>query len=385
VRRLGVGRVGVKLSHYDVLGVESTATPQEIKKAFRQIARECHPDVAGEDPKSAERFKSARDAYEVLIDPVRRARYDRRGQRRRAPTGGSFFDAFYQRTAEPTAKRTGRAYGAHDSGGHGGGARRRSSGAAEPNLDDLVSDFGEFGFGGPASSGAARSRAPAARPPQPGRDVDAEVEVPIDVAMNGGTVTAVYYRMQRSDAWRPGSRSAGVARIQDLADVRVLPGTRDGQVLVERGLGDAGAHGGSYGDLRVHVKVVGRPPPVEPPRATAARSPSPPPAPPRTEAPAADPGSTEVIQRLDLSVVDALLGGRVGVDSPQGRVVVNIPAGTSGGAKLRLRGKGPLVDGVPVDLLLETRIVVPRDLDPEARALIEAFARVMPESPRSDG
>ena len=87
--------------YYSVLGVPRDATSKDIKRAFRQIARECHPDVAGEDPEAAETFKKARIAYETLMDPTARARYDRR-QARRGPGaplgGGSFFEAFYRRT-----------------------------------------------------------------------------------------------------------------------------------------------------------------------------------------------------------------------------------------------------------------------------------------------
>ena len=85
--------------YYAILGVEKDATPQDIKRSFRQIARECHPDRAGSNEEAEARFKKARKAYETLMDPVTRARYDRRGQRRLKP-GESFFDAFYRHTGE---------------------------------------------------------------------------------------------------------------------------------------------------------------------------------------------------------------------------------------------------------------------------------------------
>jgi DnaJ-class molecular chaperone len=143
--------------------------------------------------------------------------------------------------------------------------------------------------------------------------------------------------------------------IQDLADVRIIPGTQDGDVLRERGLGDAGVHGGAYGDLVVRVRVVSV-----------------------TEAPA-EPGEVT----LDISVVEALLGGRMEIDTPRGRVRLTIAPGTSSGARLRLKGKGASgTTESPVDLFVNVRIVVPRTLDDESRKLIEEFARLNPGTPR---
>lgn len=348
-------------THYEVLGVDKDATPQEIKKSFRRIARECHPDVAADDPAASDRFKAARDAYEVLIDPVKRARYDRRGKRRGAAPGpGNFFDAFYQRTGEraqrvkPRRVRPSR--------------RARHDPANNLDLEDLFSDFGDFGYGG----GSARPSQPGRPEPRPGRDVAISLDVPERVAREGGTVTAVYYRQQRSESWTPSSRDPGLLRVQEVADVRILPATRHGQVLRERGLGDAGPHGGPYGDLQVRVQVI-----------PAARRPEPEPAPdPPEEAEVAPDGPAPVEQRrLDLTVAEAILGGRIRLDTPQGPVVLAIPPGTSGGRRIRLRGRGPEVEGQATDLIVETRIVVPEEVGAEGCSLIEAFARLHPESP----
>ena len=104
-------------------------------------------------------------------------------------------------------------------------------------------------------AGGTRPRTAPRAAPVPGDDIHIQLDVDAKVATHGGTVTAVYYRMQRADSWRPGAAEPGLVRIQDIADIRLLPGTSDGEVLRERGLGDAGAHGGPYGDLIVRINV----------------------------------------------------------------------------------------------------------------------------------
>lgn len=365
--------------YYSVLGVPRDATTQDIKRAFRQIARECHPDVAGEDASAEQRFKTARKAYETLMDPVTRGRYDRRGQRR-MHAGGSFFDAFYRASGEAQEKKkaTGPSYAAHASGGAPSGARTgRHNPGNDVGLDDLLSDFG---FGGLKGARSPRTRPAPDAPPRgtamPGEDVHIDIEVPARTAEKGGSITAVYYRMQRSDSWRPGAPDHGLVRIQDIADIRIIPGTRDGSVLRERGLGDAGVHGGGYGDLIATVTVPGpgASSSAERPERTAPK-PQPRPSPPPPAEPTVEvmPVEDETIT-VDVSVVEALLGGRVELETPQGKVRLTIAPGTSGGTRLRLKGKG--TGGS--DLYVLTRVVVPRDLDEESRGLIEAFARLNP-------
>lgn len=346
--------------YYEVLGVQKDASAQDIKKAFRQIARECHPDVSGGDPAAEERFRKARNAYETLMDPVTRARYDRRGQRRSSgfgANGGSFFDEFYRRTGEqnPGAQR----------GPHTRRKPKKNDPRNNIGLDDLFNmDFG-FGSGSPDAERPSPGPEGAPRGPSPGSDVEIRLDVPVDVAQRGGSVTAVYHRMQRSDSWRPGTGDDGLVRVQDIADVRILPGTREGLVLRERGLGDAGPFGGIYGDLVATVRLVGRASPPPPPR--------PEPAPRPTARPATSTGDGSD-HTLEISVVEALLGGRVELETPAGKVRLTIPPGTSGGTRMRLKGKGAGGE----DLYVEVRIRVPRTLDEESRQLIEAFARLNP-------
>ncbi len=410
------------MDYYEILGVAREATEQDIKKAFRQIARECHPDVTGDDPVAAERFKTARKAYETLIDPVTRGRYDRRGQRKFG--GGSFFDAFYNRAGGGDASKGSGGKGAgggggapHDAGGSPYAGRKAKK---NPNnnldLEDLFRDFGDFGLG-QKGSGPSASRKPEHTPPprqnapEGGADVEIDVEVDARTARDGGTVTVVYGRLQRNASWRPGALDAGVVKLQDIADIRIIPGTPDGETLREKGLGDAGAYGGQYGDLIVHVKLVGAkqrprpsserpgfdPPTQEEPRprhpgasSRDAEAPRPDPTPPREpdvapprEAKAEEPASRVTpdstgTASVDVSIAEAILGGRIPLDTPQGRVRISIPPGTSSGTKMRLKGKG---DG-GVDLFVVIRIVVPSGLDEESRRLIEEFARLNPGLPR---
>ncbi|MEQ1506330.1 MAG: DnaJ domain-containing protein [Myxococcota bacterium] len=367
--------------YYAVLGVARDATDQDIKRAFREIARKNHPDVAGADPAAEDRFKEARKAYETLMDPVARARYDRRGQRRAPPPGGSFFDAFYRATGERDAARSGPRVDLRQGGTPpppSGTTGRRPSGN-DLGLEDLFDDFGDFGFGqrpagertggtrpnGRATSqSSSQSQAPRSSP-QPGDDVHVELEVPAEVARSGGSATAVYHRMQRADSWRPGAPDPGLVRVQDIADIRILPGTADGEVLRERGLGSAGSHGGPYGDLLVAIRIAARPTPT--PGASGA-----------SEGAA---GSTGDGSTVDLSIVEAMLGGRVTIATPHGKVKLTIPPGTSSGVRLRLKGKGPVgPDGAATDWFVATRIVVPASLDPESRRLIEEYARLNPST-----
>ena len=427
--------------YYAMLGVAKDATSQDIKRAFRQIARECHPDRSGGDPASEERFKRARQAYETLMDPVTRARYDRRGQRR-LRKGESFFDAFYRHTGgggeapaqepkvktqqakpRPGANPTGRRQRKHDTGN-------------DVSLDDLFNDFG-FG-GGRVDPGRRETKQeePSRRGrPTPGDDVHVDIDVPAHIAQSGGSVTAVYYRMQRADSWRPGMGDPGLVRVQDIADVRIIPGTRTGEVLREKGLGNAGPHGGPYGDLVARIRVIAAQrsaaPPPEPERRRpdpvdagggfgggASQGPGGPsggpfggggsrhhesassgaarghdPGQDRFHRGPTDPGpSSSTTSRqpggrheavLDITVVEALLGGRVPMETSQGPVRLSIPPGSSGGSKLRLRGKGPRdASGQLTDLYVTLRIVVPSALDEESRRLIEEFARLNPDLAR---
>ncbi len=345
---------------YQVLGVAKDASPADIKKAFRALARECHPDVAGADPEKEARFKRIREAYEVLADPIERGRYDRRGDRRATNVhgglgtgyGSSSFTQFWSRVNGTAPEPPG-----PGNGSMGG----------DLGLEDIFSDFApnDFGFGGQgrkaaASSSGARTRAEA---PHPGRDIGIAVDVPGDVAARGGTVGVRYQRLRRGEDGRT------LYRYDELHDLKVPPETPHGGTLRVSLMGDAGLNGGPYGDLVCDIRLVGRVRPSDRMKM-----------PPRPEKD--EPGSRahdEDVVIVNIGIAEALLGGRVSLDTPGGQVRLVVPPCTSSGTRLRLKAKGfSGADGVRRDLFAEIRIVVPSELDDESKRLISRFAELNP-------
>lgn len=383
--------------HYSTLGVARDASTDDIKKAFRKLARECHPDVAGDDPAAAARFTKVRAAYEVLVDPEQRDKYDRRRARRSRRRRGDGFRM-------PGGFWSNQGFSSKQEPPRPGAARRRANSAANNlDLEDLFGEFGggdvrttpggysyrggrpassgplnrgdaprrpgddDFGFGNrPPPPDAGDSKGSRARRPggggEPGRDISMQVDVPAETALRGGTVTLQYPRLRLGDDGR------SVFRYDEICDLRVPPGTRHGDTLRVTHYGDAGT-GGTTGDLVCDVRVVGevRPEtPPEPPNPGAARTAS------------VGPDDDPAVRRVPVSVSEALLGGRLELETPGGRVRVTLPPCLRPGARLRLKGRGP--DGA--DLFVEPTIVLPERLDDESRALIEQFAVLNPDDPR---
>ncbi|MCB9793250.1 MAG: J domain-containing protein [Alphaproteobacteria bacterium] len=377
--------------YYAVLGVAQDASADEIKKAFRNLARRYHPDVAGSEPETVENFKRIKRAYDVLGDAEQRASYDRRRARAanrrkgrsRMPGGFYFWD---QPDNEPDPEPSGSRY-----------SRDRGN---DMDLDDLFSDHGgfvDFGFGNRGNSrknqGAYAGGAGAVQ----GADISLTVDVPWKVAQKGGTVTVTYTRNRRTDDGR------GVVSYDEIYDLRVPPGTQHGETLRCQGWGHAGQGTGGDGDLVCDVRVVGGG------AAGAGRgegswsgssqsgsysggqskgagasgwgaSSSKPSGGARS---AGSRGDVEAPQVVPISVTEALLGGRVELDTGNGKVSLSLPPCTSGGARFRLRGKGPVgPDGLPGDLYIQLKVVTPPLLDEESRQLIERFAQINDYNPR---
>jgi molecular chaperone DnaJ len=385
--------------YYAILGVDRDATTQDIKKAFRKIARECHPDVAGDQPGMRERFEEARKAYEVLVDPVERSRYDRRRQPRSDPFGGGF----------PGMGGFGGFAGFAGGGDGGAGFHASSKPGNDIGLEDIFNDFGafdDFGFGGgsPGGPGAPGGPAPGASPradhgpppprspherarskprtdrpgeperppPLAGQDINLKVHVPADIAARGGLVTLQYQRLKRSDDGR------ALESYDEIHDLRVPPDTQHGDTLRVPRFGHASMTG-LPGELVCDVIIDGGThagPSGSDERARAPR-------PTASDAPTAT-GTREDPVPLPVSVSEALLGGRVELEVPGGTVRLVVPPCTSSGALLRLRGKNqPDPQGPATDLYLEVQVIMPSSLDERSRELILEFARLNSFDPRS--
>jgi curved DNA-binding protein len=333
--------------YYRVLGVEKDATSEDVKKAFRKLARTCHPDVAGDDPASAAKFGQIREAYETLVDPQRRARYDKRHEPRAKshirnawrPPGG--WDGFSQNSQAKAA-----------------GRRRHQK--VDIGLDDLFTEprtaQADFGFG-------AKKAGPDETRNTENADIVLDAEVPGRTARLGGTVTVRYQRTRRS------SDGVNVYSYPEIYDLRVPPRSCTNDVLRCERMGNFSTSMNRYGDLVCRLSVVeetGTHHPRrddEPGEENAPKGPQ-----------AASSESPVASETVRISLVEAVLGGRVRIHTPKGAVNVTIPPGTSSGKTLRLRGKAS--DGG--DWNVRVAIDVPKHIDEESRQLIERFAELNP-------
>ena len=332
--------------YYDILGISKTATADEIKTAHRKLVRKYHPDVNKDNPAATEKFKEAQEAYDVLSDEQKRKNYDQFGHAgvNGAPGmgghpggGGDPFEAF---------RRAQQARG-------GGGAR----GGVPPgvSVEDLnggagFGDIFEQLFGGRAGGGgrqAGNGRRRQAAPATKGQDVEHGVSLTFEQAIRGTTLPLQI------------DRDGQVETIE----IKVPPGVKDGGRVRVRGRGQQ-MPDGNHGDLYIVVSVQ--------PHAYFRRD------------------GADIYLDLPLSWYEAVLGAKVSVPTLDGPVTLTIPPGTSSGAKLRIRGRG--VDKGAAgggsdekgDQFVQVRIAVPKDLDADDRAAVEAMAAKHPLNARAD-
>lgn len=342
--------------YYEILGVQRSATGEEIQRAYRKLAREFHPDV-NKSPEAEKRFKQIGEAYEVLKDPQKRKMYDQLGSNWKA---GQDFDP----------STVGGAWGGRAGGGSGGRRVWTSSGGSGGMGGMGGADFSEFfealfgqggfgaggidfeemarGAGAAGGAGGARSHAAhghrAARSGGARQGATHEADITISLA-------DAYHRATRSVTLE--TTDAHGQTSSRTYDVRIPPGVEDGTVIRLSGQGGAGAHGGAAGDLLLRLHFA--------PDASF-----------RVE-----PGTQNLVTTVAVAPWEAALGGKVSVRTLDQDVLVTIPAGSQSGQKLRIRGKGlPNKNGEHADLLVELKIVVPRTLNDEERRLYEELARV---------
>jgi DnaJ-class molecular chaperone len=299
--------------YYEVLGVKREASEEEIKRAYRKLARQYHPDRNPGDKQAESRFKEVQEAYDVLSDKPKRTQYDRFGFVGAGAPGGS---------GGPGGQTF------HWGGGGPGGFEQMDPGAAADILRNL---FGGGGAGEPEGFGEIFGQA---RPNRRGRrarpatEVEAEVTITFETAALGGSV--------------------GLNVGEHELNVKVPAGVAEGAVMRLQGQ----APGGGNLLLKVHIA----------PHPHFRRE------------------GNDLILEVPLSLSEAVMGARVDVPTLDGtRLTVKVPPGSSSGSRLRLRGKG--IKGG--DQYIEIKVIVPTAHDARSRELIEEFAKLNPQNPRS--
>jgi len=327
--------------YYATLGVAHTATQDEVKRAYRKLARKYHPDVSKE-PDAEARFKAVAEAHEVLFDTERRAAYDdivqrhARGQPFEPPPG---WDSGYEYSGRGPGGTAGR---------HPGAAAGRA-GDAEDFSDFFESLFGRGGFEGAEGPGR-RSAGHRSNGSFPGRDHHAKVAIGLLEAYQGAK-RMVTLRMPVLD---PAGHTTLQAR---QLEVNIPKGVREGQHLRLSGQGAAGQGGAPSGDLYLEIQIL--PHPLF-----------------RLD-------GSDLYFDLPIAPWEAALGATVTAPTPDGSVQLSVPPGSSQGRKLRLKGKG-LPGKTPGDLYAVLTIALPPSAsEPEQeawRGLSRAFANFNPRA-----
>jgi curved DNA-binding protein len=317
--------------YYAILGVEKTAAQEDIRKAYRKLAKQYHPDMNKGDNKAEAKFKDVGEAYEVLGDAEKRKKYDMFGNQTNF-SGGSNFDPSQYGWNDGNVH-----YQYAGSGDHSDFFNAFFSGSGI-NFDDLFGAAARSGgrqtrvYEGDDMSemfGGARTSARAQRT-RDGRHVEAEIEITPE---EGAAGVEKRISLQTDTGTR-------------TIDFKVPRGVKDGETIRLKGQGYAGAGGGASGDLRMTVKLV-----------PSARF---------------TPEGNDLVTAADVYPWDAALGGKHTVDTLDGRIAVKIPAGIQPGSRIRVAGKGyPVRSGKRGDLFIKVRIVNPAHLTGEQKKLYE--------------
>jgi molecular chaperone DnaJ len=330
------------VDYYAVLGIQRSASDEEVKKAYRKLARRFHPDVNPGNEEAERRFKEIQEAYAVLADPEKRAQYDRYGS-----ADGPSFDPF------AGAGRGGASWSGP------GGVRFDFGGSQAPDLGDLFSQF----FG--AQDGAERQ-------PRRRRGEDQEIQVEIEFveSARGTSVVLPVQRQIRCTRCNgtgrdgrvtcPACHGAGVVITSERLRVKIPEGIGDGQRVRVNGKGAEGAHGGPPGDLFVRVTVK--------PHPHFRRD------------------GDNVVTTVPITFSEAYRGGEIEIGTIHGPVRAKIPQGTNSGRTFRLRGKGlrSMRTRAYGDHLYTVEIVVPKVISPAGEDAAKRVAELYDGDPRSD-
>jgi curved DNA-binding protein len=325
--------------YYETLGVARTAAVDDIKKAYRRLARKFHPDVSKEKDAEA-KFKQVQEAYEVLKDPEKRAAYDQLGSNWKAG----------QEFRPPPDFGGGFEFRGRPGGGRAGGQ------PGDPGSYDSFSDFFSSLFGGGGAGGNPFEQSPFGgaggmgggggrrRAPVKGRDHHARIDIDLEEAFKGGNRTF--------ELKRPQVDGDGLLQMRKhTVKVTIPPGITQGQQLRLAGQGEDSAQGGEPGDLflEVHIRPNDH----------------------------YEIDGKNVTTTLPLAPWEAALGATVPVPTLGGEVDMRIPAGSQSGQTLRLRGRG--LPGNPAgDQFVRLKVVLPPADSPKARELYEQMKRELP-------
>ncbi len=339
--------------YYEVLGVSRSASEDEIKTAYRKLARKFHPDLNPGDKAAEERFKALQEAYDVLSDPPKRKLYDQYGENwRTVQQGGG---------APPPGWEGARSRGGQQTGGF---------------------DFNDFDFGNFRSAGGAGgfdifeemfsrtgARAGRGRRSARGSDVEAEIELSLEEAHRGVRRTL---QMQVAEICQtcngtgviqdnkvcPTCGGTGQVLKPKTIEVNIPAGVRDGSTVRLAGQGGPGMNGAQPGDLYLHIRL--RPHPLFTVR------------------------GDDLEVELPIAPWEGVLGARLEVPTIDGQVEMNVPAGSQSGQRLRLRGQGlNKRRGGRGDEYVRLKIVVPRETSEDERRLYEELSHVSHFNPRA--
>ncbi len=378
--------------HYATLGVKRTATPEEIRKAFRKAARKYHPDVNPGDKKAEEKFKEISEANDILSDEKKRKIYDQLG---------FYSDQIDPAQAEAYARQQSAGgqppvdFGGFDFSGFSGGGQPNAGGASWGNFKDIFS--GIF-------SGAQQAQRP--RGPQPGTDLEYQATVDFWTAIRGGQMRLQIHRQEvcptchgqahtggpmpcpecngTGQVTQMGGRmkfnipcprcngtgrtsndcttchGEGVVNKTETVEFRIKAGTRDGQRIRLAGKGNAGLNGGPSGDLFVIVRTGTNP--------IFSRS------------------GDDIQVTVPVTVPEASLGAKVEVPTIDGRAQLKIPPGTQNGQKLRMRDRGVESASHPGqrgDQIVTIEVIVPQLQDERSREIMRELAKLNGQDPRA--
>lgn len=330
--------------YYKTLGVSKSASDDDIRKAFRKLARQYHPDVAGNKPGAEDKFKDINEAYEVLSDPEKRKKYDTLGPN-------------FRQGAPPSGWGPSRP---------GPGGRTRVDASDFEFSGTGFSDFFEqlFGSRGAAAGGnrGARGFNQDRNVPEQGDDIEADLMVTLEESAKGvlrnislrrsSACPTCYGAGQVNSQSCPACRGSGHIDRTDSHKVKIPAGIREGQSLRVPGQGEPGRNGGRAGDLFLRVRLARHPDF-------------------RVE-------GADLYYDLNLAPWEAALGSSISVPTLDGKVSIKIPAGAGSGTKLRVRGRG-LKGG---DLIVVTNIQTPAAKTDEEKKLWEALAKASDFNPR---